>query len=196
MKKLICLGLIVLLCKSCKAQIVPVEEVVNYFDNVEEGETTYIKDVNNVLDNYVGTWKGTLDNKEYTFVITEKTVIFDEEYNILQDKLLMRHKIIDVITNVVIEDTLLVLDDDVHLEGFLFETNNVGDLSYTFSYYGDTEGYCGRIGDVAIALFNSNTQMKSYLKPSRVSRMIDPEIDCPNGILEQIIPELLVLTKQ
>jgi len=193
MKKIILIASIILTTLSCKAQIVPVEQVLWDFDNVEEGVTTYIKDVNNVFDAYVGTWKGTLNNIEYSFIITEKTVVYDEDYNINQDKLLMRHKIVDLTTNTIIEDATAISDEDVPSEGALFIRNSSGGLTYKFYYIGVDEEKveCGQSGDVYITLKNSNTQMYLVLMPSYDTG------DCTTGLTEQILPtEGILLTKQ
>jgi len=56
MKHEIALLTIFLLFVSCKAQVIPVEQVLGNFDKVEEGQITYVKDINNVVDDYIGTW--------------------------------------------------------------------------------------------------------------------------------------------
>ena len=193
MKKIIRIGFLILTTFSCKAQIVPVEQVIDTYDNVEEGVTTYIKDVNNVLDDYVGIWKGTQDNREYTFIITERTIVFDEEENINADVLLMRHLIIDSTTFEIIEDATAISDEDVPSEGALFKLNSSGGLTYMFYYIGVDEDKveCGQSGDVFITLKNNNTQMYLILMPSYSTG------NCTTGLAEQVLPtEGILLTKQ
>ena len=50
---------------SCKAQIILVENFEEYNQELPDG--AYVKDANNVLGKFVGTWKGTYDNKSYEF---------------------------------------------------------------------------------------------------------------------------------
>lgn len=190
MRKIFLLGFIIASILNCKAQIVPVEQVLNNFDNVPD-ENAYIKDVNNVFDDYIGTWTGVYNNKNYTFVITKSTIVFDETYNINTDILIMKYLIIDVSTYDVIEDTLLLSDEDAHCKGVYFKTTSQLDLTYVFSYGGD-EYFCGQNGDVFITLINNNTQMYLFLYPNH-------EIfsDCQTGLAEQVLPtEKILLTKQ
>lgn len=187
MKKII-FGLI-LLSISCKAQIIPVEQVVDNYGNVEDN-ITYIKDVNNVLDDYVGTWKGTQNDIDYTFMITERTIVFDEEYNVNQDVLIMKHLIVNSTTLEIIEDTTLISDEDVHSEGGLFRRYSSGGLTYMF-YYGGNNYSCGQNGEVNITLKSSNSQM--YLRLNARNKMDD----CTTGFAEQVLPtEDVLLTKQ
>ncbi|WP_338732485.1 DUF6705 family protein [Mangrovimonas cancribranchiae] len=178
---------------SCKAQIIPVEQVVDHFGNVED-ETTYIKDVNNILDNYVGTWVGIQNGKSYTFIITEKIIVYDEYYSTLNDILIMKYLIVDTNTLDVIEDTTSMSDEDAPCEGIIFRSNSSGGLTYVFMYTGINEDKvsCGQNGDVFITLKNNNTQL--YLKLSSYHEMYGP---CLGGSAEQILPEEgILLTRQ
>ena len=61
---------------------------LNYL-NEEDGipeNITYFKDINHVLDKYIGTWKGTQDNKNYEFKITKIT---NKPGRITEDRLLI-----------------------------------------------------------------------------------------------------------
>lgn len=195
MKNKILLALLIVSILSCKAQIVPVEQVVNNFDNVEEGVTTHIKDVNNVLDNYVGSWIGSYNGKDYTFVITEKTIVFDEEYNIYADVLIMKHKIVDESALTIIEDTTILPDEDAHSIGLHFKLNSSGGLTYILDY-GGNHSDCGQLGEIYITLFNNNQQLHLILLPDN-DTIYNFDEACPNGIAEQLMPtDLVVLTKQ
>jgi hypothetical protein len=89
MKKMLIIGLFILVNLSCKSQaIVPVETRIDYIhtgDGVPE-TITYFKDVNNLLDKYVGVWKGTLNNINYEFKITKIT---NKLGRITEDRLLI-----------------------------------------------------------------------------------------------------------
>ncbi|WP_417195245.1 DUF6705 family protein [Bizionia sp.] len=176
---------------SCKAQIIPVEQVVDNFENVEEGLTTYIKDVNNVLDAYVGTWTGTENGKDYTFIITENTIVFDEQYNINADVLIMKHLIVESNTLRVIEDTRLVSDENAPCEGAFFRQFSGSGLSYAFFYDGE-DYFCGQNGEVYVTLKNNNTQM--FLK---LGANHEKYSQCQTGWAHQVLPENgILLTKQ
>ncbi|MDA9339700.1 hypothetical protein N9Q68_01880 [Polaribacter sp.] len=83
MKNLGIVLMVLLTTLSCKAQhIIPVEDVVEY-RNSEGGllgdrDYVYVKDINNLLDKYVGTWKGTYSGKNYEFKVIKITDDRDE----------------------------------------------------------------------------------------------------------------------
>lgn len=189
MKNIFIIGLLTLSTLNCKAQIVPVEQVLNTFDNVPD-ENAYIKDVNNIFNDYIGTWTGATNNKNYEFYITKTTVVFDEDYNINQDILLMRYLITDSL-GTVIENTTATSDDNAPCTGVYFRTTSQPDLTYVFSYGGE-EFFCGQNGDVFITLINNNTQMYLLLYPNH-----EIYSDCQTGLAEQVLPtEKILLTKQ
>jgi len=195
MKQKITLFAIFLLFVSCKAQIIPVEQVIGNYDMVEEGQTNYIKDINNVLDDYVGTWIGNYNNKNYTFIITKTTIIFDEKYNIDADILLMKHLIAGSTTSDIIEDTTLLSDKDAHSSGLYFDRFSSGGLSYVFDYGGDYYD-CGRMGEVVVTLFNDKTQMYLIMIQGH-DTVVNYDEECPGGEVEQVLPtERIALTKK
>ncbi|WP_347220189.1 DUF6705 family protein [Chryseobacterium sp.] len=77
------------------AQTVPLEFIaqcqVNPTHCVES--YNYVKDVNNLLNKYVGTWKGTLDGKNYEFNFTKKENMERGLSGIKWDRLIGRLKI-------------------------------------------------------------------------------------------------------
>jgi hypothetical protein len=80
---------IILICFSCKAQVViPAENA-----HVEIPSGAHIKDTNNFLDNFIGTWKFTQGNKSFT-IILNKTL--DADYgNVFVDILFGEYKYVD-----------------------------------------------------------------------------------------------------
>ena len=63
------------------AQILPVEDLNEVTGTSAEEQIQgirHIKDVNGVLDKYVGTWKGTFDGKQIELVITKLTRDYTE----------------------------------------------------------------------------------------------------------------------
>ena len=188
MKKILILGLIIISNLSCKAQnIVPIETKVNYI-GAENGipETiTYFKDINNLLDRYVGTWKGTYATKNYEFWITKIT---NKPARITEDILLIRYLITDA-NGTIIEDTRSTPDD-----GHYLIRGHYLDKSHYVLSYGGRETLCGQSGEVYIWTLNNNTQMKLFLAQDHV--LLNSE-DCPNGRATQILPlQQMLLTKQ
>lgn len=56
------------------AQTVSLETMAQCYDNPQTcpDNPQYVKDVNHLLDKYIGTWKGTLDGKTYEFNFIKK----------------------------------------------------------------------------------------------------------------------------
>src|SRR5690606_1739518 len=109
MKKILLITLLILTALSCKAQIIPIEEDINYrINEIEIPDGAYIKDVNHLLDKFVGTWIGTFDNKSYEFGITKLTESF---LGISNDRLIIKNEITDNITKQEIADTTTMPND-------------------------------------------------------------------------------------
>lgn len=190
MKKLLILGLIILTNLSCKSQsILPLEEVIKYV-NSENGipkNITYIKDVNNILEKYVGTWKGIYNNRNYEFILTKYTSNYK---NLLEDKLLMRYVISDV-NGTIIEDTRALPDTSPYVI-----KGDYVDGSFYELYYGGKESLCGQKGSIIIDIqpnSNNNLMRMLFLPQQEILSLKD----CPNGSATQIMPlNNLILTKQ
>ncbi|WP_395049515.1 DUF6705 family protein [Flavobacterium sp.] len=190
MKKILILGFIILSNLSCKAQtILPLEEVAKYLDsgNGIPKNITYIKDVNNILDKYVGTWKGTYNSRNYEFRITKYTSNYK---NLLEDKLLMRYVISDS-NGTIIEDTRALPDTSSYvIKGDYWEK-----ASY-FLYYIGKESLCGQKGSIIIDIQPNSNNNKMRLFFMEQQEIISLK-DCPNGNAAQIMPvNDLILTKQ
>jgi hypothetical protein len=180
--------LFLLLNFSCKAQsIVPLETRVNYHNSLNGiPETiTYFKDINHLLDKYVGNWKGTFNNRNFEFIITKNTTIYD---GLSEDRLLIRF-LITTDTGTIIEDTRAELDDKCSITGDYIEN------SYYALYYFGGNSQCGQSGTVFITMVKNtnNSQMKLFLEQDHV---LLPEETCPNGRAAQVLPlEQITLTK-
>lgn len=192
MKKLVLLGCLLMIAMSCRAQtIVPVEKSIDYMiaqKGIPKG--TYLKDINNLFGIFTGTWKGTFESKNYTFIITK----FKDEYlGLSEDKLLIRY-LITTSNGDVIEDTRALPDasPDV-IEGDHFSK---GATHYALKYFGKNSG-CGQKGTVFIWMKKNtgNTEMSLTMTPDK---FLMTEDGCPGLILaEQLLPvNGMVLTKQ
>lgn len=187
MKKIIILIIIALISINCKSQIIAVENFESYNQELEDG--AHIKDINNVLNKYEGTWEGTYDDKNFEFVV-QKVTQNNIDLNYKHDLLVMRYKITDSNGNI-IESNLTPNIDVPEIEGKYL--SNTGTY-YVMSYDG-RDFVCGQSGDIFIETINNNTQMKLYLVPR--SDLMSTK-DCPNGEAAQIMPVEgnLILTKQ
>lgn len=202
--KNILITLCLIISFSCKSQIVsnyqipntldiiPVEQIVDEFI-INPEENVHIKDVNHIFDNYIGNWTASINAKDYTFIITKETILFDAYDNIYLDVLLIRYLILDSNNLAIIEDSTDSSYESVPIEGSIFRNLSNG-LNYELHYTGMQEDKvaCGQNGNVYIKLTNNNTQL--YFNLSDDHNMYD---ECPNGLAEQVLPiNRILLTKQ
>lgn len=177
MKKTTLIAMLLLFVLQSKAQnIVPVEKEID-FQNTHNGipAGTYIKDVNNLFAPYIGTWKGTINNKIYTFFITKIT----QTSNGRSYDLLIIHHLITDLGGTVLEDTRG--SKYPHMRGWHFSK----DLKYYSFHYSGQYNSCGQNGQVNIEKVNA-TIMKLHLNVYGEVAWISR---CPGGkMAEQILP--------
>lgn len=189
MRNIIVLLLVTFFHLQCKAQtIIPVEEVIEYMDsNKEFPKGSYLKDVNNKLDVYIGTWKGIYGDKMFEFTLSKFT---DIRVNIKEDILLMRY-LITTTNGSIIEDTRSLPNLNPYvIQGYYIEKS-----TYALTY-GGKDAKCGQTGTIFIDWLkgSNNTKMTLFLEPEQ---MIISSQECPNGRAQQIIPhEQIILSKE
>jgi len=173
--------------------VVPIENYNSYIENhnhIPDG--TYFKDVNHVLDDYIGTWTGTYNNMSYEIKLELYTTSF---LNIKSDCLIMRCKITDN-SGLVIINTLNVSDDNAY-EGFGFAGDNNEYYKFVYGNPYDDIANCGDVGLLGAKLTTNNTKMQINISPSEI--WLDPD-KCPDGYQSPPFPTFkespLVLTKQ
>jgi hypothetical protein len=194
MKKIIFLIMISCFVLNCKAQILPVEDVYDYLEageGVPEG-ITYIKDVNNLFDEFIGVWELNYDDKIFELYITEYLDIRNDG-NRQEDMLLIRYRITDNFGNIIIDTTLLPDDDLKNMQGRYFLEG--GDV-YLATFFGPNFN-CGEYADVIMYIDDNSlggNQMVFHLRPN--PRGIDPN-EC-TGSWEWSFPKTtyLIFTKQ
>ncbi|RUT67951.1 hypothetical protein D0817_23750 [Flavobacterium cupreum] len=192
MKKIFILGIILLFALSCKAQTIePIEKAIDYRTS-ENGipDNTYLKDINNLLNKYVGTWKGSYEGKNYTLFIVKNTSKFDK---ITEDILLTRY-LITSSNGTVLEDTRNVPDNNTYvIKGNYFSK----DLTSYASDFTGKNSLCGNAGTVFIRTKNAaNTLMSLGFEPDKI--MISEET-CPGFKLAELTfprNNSIMLTKQ
>jgi len=82
-------------------------QTIKPLDTYDYQDGDYMKDLNNVLLPYVGTWEGVLNNKKYTFVFTKFTqhlTAYSSVFFHYSDDLMANFKVTDLATNTVIYD--------------------------------------------------------------------------------------------
>lgn len=188
---MITIGCMLLFAISCKAQtIVPVEKAIDYRRS-ENGipDNTYLKDVNNLLSKYIGTWKGAYSDKNYTLYITKYTYTFKTR---TCDVLLIRY-LITSSNGTILEDTRNLSSESPYvIEGDYFSK----DLASYASNFTGKNSSCGNGGTVFIRIKNSaNTLMSFGFEPDKI--MISEET-CPGFRFADLTfpKDGLMLTKQ
>lgn len=187
----ITLGLILTINIACKAQfIVPIEEHQAFLESIDNSddddaqvpENTYYKDVNNLLEPYVGSWVGTIG---INIIEVEIEKVTTTRYDITSDELFLRHRVSNGLTELV--NTLNLPDDDPEvMKGIYFDRNG----NYQLIYIHNLD--CGQYGTLYIKLRDNPNEMTFFLIPGSGYK-IDP--DCIDT--EQILPtSSIILTRQ
>jgi hypothetical protein len=190
MKNIYILALFLLFLGQTKAQnIVPIEKHIDYIGGDKGIVTnTYFKDVNHLLDPFIGTWQGSIDNKTYTFYIVKQT---DTAYGVTLDRLEVRHYIVDNSTGIILEDTRNT--SRIYIKGDYFRKEDPSD--YKLNYLGDNSS-CGRQGWIRLKSL-SPTTMRFRYAPNPLDLIRKDE--CPGGnYIKSFFPEYvdLILNKQ
>ncbi len=119
---------------SCQVtQIVPLK-------TYDYNNGAYLKDLDGILPFWVGTWKGTVDNREYTFQFTKFTqhlTTFSNGDYYYSDMIKAKFKVVDLSTNQVLYDDLNVTEFEDYKIRYLAHLLT----DYFFAFY-DTESNC------------------------------------------------------
>lgn len=203
MKRAILFLHLIVICTAAIAQsfqpnqgnIIPLEEYHDYIQSNSTKTGDYLKDVNGVLDKYIGTWQGSINNKTYTFEIS-KSIYVGRKLKI--DMLVIKHKIIEASTRDPYVNTLNITEEDDLIVGRLFDKENPKEYELTYGIPDNERDRCGDVGDMFIEAINNNTQLIVYVVP--LFMMFDGTQNCPNGYFEPPFPDKdetpLILTKQ
>lgn len=132
MKKIIVITILLLSIKAQSQLGVIVPKSTSSFE-VPNG--TYIKDVDNEYLPYVGTWKGILDGKEYTFVFhvfEHHLISFPNGDYYYDDRLKAKYEVKDIATGIVLLSTMTAVNyDDYFILGLSSPSNGRLDFLYT-----------------------------------------------------------------
>jgi len=203
MKRLIFIIYVVFCIQVLSAQfIVPVDKVNEYI--TEYGilpDHTYYKDVNKVLNKYVGTWEGVYKNQTYYFEITKQTKVNSSDFPLIyNDDLSIQFKITDNRSKKVIRNTFNLPDDSLINLSLL---TKITENKHVMLYYGgdNKQVNCGDIGDIYIEPFDKNRKLRVYVVPqSMVFYVEDGVHPCPGGRILPPFPDsketALILTKK
>lgn len=171
---------------SC-AQIYPLNT------NTDVPNNAYIKDLNNELISYEGSWKGTWDSKMFILELKKikKYMTHRENNPYYKDVLIGKFKVLNSSGNILFNNTN-ILDDDAKIEGARFLS--LPYIRYTLSYM--DPDICNMSGDIFIN-FTDATKTKLNWKFSDMTDIITP--DCPfynSNPFPQPLPKDITLTKQ
>lgn len=155
-------------------------------------ELTYVKDVNNRLDSFVGIWKGNDNGRLYEIHFIKKTAYLKTTGGVAWDRLLGRILVKDSVTNNIIYNTLDLNDD---YKTPLWGKNFGGSKMYSMLFGGPENG-CYDYGDVSITLADNDVTLMGMFY-HRGGDLIDPRT-CPGGYenYRTILPAKLHLRKQ
>ncbi|WP_131797231.1 DUF6705 family protein [Chryseobacterium kwangjuense] len=171
-----------------KAQTVSLDQMSQCERGINCPDYTYVKDTNNRLDKFVGTWKGVYtDGKTYELHFTKKENDggwFNKKF---WDKLIGRMLVKSSDGSVLY--TSLNNDDLNSITGFQFDKN----LKKYRMYY-SANGNCNDKGYIFVSFPDSNnlTQMKLVFMQD-----LDISFSCPSGY-KIVIPDnkVIMFTKQ
>lgn len=172
---------------SYKAQIISLDQI-SQCENNNCPDYSSIKDTNNRLDKFVGTWKGTYtDGRIYEFHFIKKldfSLYEGKPWDMIIGKILVKDN-----TGNILENSINVSDDSTHLNGYSFDKNLKG---YKLYYSGNAD--CNDKGFVYIYFKDLNNL-------SQLSLMFLQDYDivanCPNNF-KTIMPngKVIRLIKQ
>ena len=185
--KTICF-LLILVHINCKAQIVPL-------NNIDSPNGAYEKDLDNVLPFWVDTWKGNVNNKEYTFqftIFTQHQKTFSNGDYYYADMLMIKLKVVDLNSNLILYD---------NLNSSNFENYKIRLLAYRLNefsfYFMDDETNCNNSAKFILLKSDNNPDQIEY-KDFKYGENI--YLDCPYDTQTDIpmfLPtEDFILTRQ
>ena len=171
--------------------IIPLENEYQYIQT-NGGATpknTYYKDVNGILNAYLGTWIGSSSDNKYHYTITfsiENDI--STGYNHYHDKLKTNYVITDTNGNVMEKTEIGENSPYLSSEGL-----SLTKKAYSF-YYQGKYSLCGRKGNFIVTPIDT-IKLSIVLLTGNDFSMVTQL--CPNGKVEQLFPVTsLVLTKQ
>lgn len=199
MKNILFILTFLLITISCKAQVIGTleqfEECRNRPNRDQEGcpdleNITYVKDTNNRLNQFVGTWKGFSGGKQYEIKLEKKiNYKYFPTSTISWDRIIGRMTIKDNSGNI-IYNSMSKPDNETNFSGDNFQRR-----VYVMSFVGNYD--CLESGDVFIETRLNNPNEMSLFYFQDKDGLLNPA-KCPNfSSFVPLLPrEKMVLTKQ
>jgi hypothetical protein len=179
---------------TAHAQVtISLEQQANYLDSPDgiPEDVTYIKDINNTLPKFVGTWIGIADGKIVELHINQFLHLPTSSDGIKIDKLSGRLLVKEQTTNIVLYSTLNISNNE---ETFL-TGGYINNEAYVMNFSNKNDSYCMDGGEVFLWV-NNNTLTDMILNFHRTQDIII-EGKCPNfDTYVPILPKTVRLVKQ
>ncbi|KQT23974.1 hypothetical protein ASG22_08090 [Chryseobacterium sp. Leaf405] len=186
MMKNLFLIILIITTVSCKAQTY----LLRTFTEIPEN--SYLKDTNNELQYYEGTWKGEWNNKIIYISFKKLTNTYKSSLNQYRDFLIGRFKVTDLNNNILFDNTNLN-DDKAKITGGMFRKS---DDKYGFTYV--DRDLCMRSGQIFIN-FTDATKTQLQWKYIQSENWIDKDCFYHGWVpadVPQPLPNDIILTKQ
>lgn len=155
MKKISTILFVILVSYNMSSQIL-VSQIVPLSTHTFP-ENAYLKDLNNVLLPYVGTWEGILNNRKYTFVVTKFTQNYDDFGKYFKDELMVKLQLTDMSNGVILYDNLSAITYDEY--NILGTTPHKGMFN---CYFTDSEANCKNKFEFILKNIPGNPNQKKY----------------------------------
>ncbi|OCA75958.1 hypothetical protein BBI01_04470 [Chryseobacterium artocarpi] len=169
---------------SCTAQTYPLRTFTDIPENA------YLKDLNNELNYYAGTWKGIWNNKTIYIIFKKNTYIYDNVLKYYKDNLIGKFKVLDSNGNILF-DNFNSADNNAKIWGGKFRK---ADDKYSLTY--NDPDLCNTSGNIIIN-FTDSTRTKLNWKLNKGSNIITTDCQYYNTTpFPQALPEEMILTKQ
>lgn len=158
----------------------------------------YLKDINNVITPYLGTWEGTLSGKKYTFVFQKFLKIrsgsLENFYN-YSDCIVAKFKVVDVASST----TLYTSMNATSIDDFPIFGIPIGSDNYMEFIFYDTDANCRNCLEFYFKKIAGNPNQMQYLKYKYGTDARYPDDPCSYANRADIPvflpPENLILTK-
>lgn len=179
---------IMLTILNCKAQIYPLTT------DTDVPANSYIKDINNDLANFEGTWQGTTWQGNTFMIIFKKIKFYDTHLAnnpYYQDLLIGKFRVTDTNGNILF-DNLGFIDDNAKIKGVKGYASGAYLLGYLDS------DLCDKMGSIIIK-FTNITKTELKFKFGEVSNLIDSSCfyhGKPADQRPEPLPKEIILTKQ
>jgi len=192
------LGILLSNC-STNEKILPIENKYKYVigrrpKNLVDNKITKIKDINRLLDSYIGNWEGTTsqNNKtyKYLFIISK---ISDVAYGIEEDILIIKYKIEESSDKKVFKEIANTLDIDNSIGVNRLHANLVSghylskDQKQYHLWYQGLNNKCGQRGKIILENTDNPNRLEVILTGSKYGNTISL-FGCPDGPADYIMP--------